>query len=201
MGVSVRPDFVHVIGFSGNTHSNLEDWYHQFSNHRFEESFWEFSKDIFAEIENSDSDYLEELESRFKDVELGTVVQGYFRGDDIVLGILLPYHFEESRLYGHQIGWSLLESGILPDQNVARKIPYTDYSIHLGKSDKKLLAAGGLELVNRLKGYQGQWARKYPNSTLWLYDYDFEFAFRFFAKLGFTIERKELDRYMIFEWN
>lgn len=116
-----------------------------------------------------------------------------------IVGFRPFYQSEDAFLHDHVLVWSLLESGILPEEGFEKKIPYMDYSYAIGSSHEEFL---GLPLSIRMemKHYEGVWARKYFHSPLSYFDEELSLTFALFQCMGIKLEKNQIERWVILSW-
>lgn len=194
--MGVRPDIFHCIGIEL---PGMEDWYHKFEVEFGAEGFWEFTKDIWQEIEKEQC-FLDKLEKQFKNVELVELMGGFFRHDSNLITLKPPFQFRESSLYNHSLIWAMIEGAMIQTDNRAMRIPYDNWEVYRDKDLWESAKSIGLMEARDFKNYMGSWFRKYPHSPLDYFDSDLDFANLFFKKLGIDFDKSKLDRFVIFEW-
>lgn len=198
----VKPMLAEIIAFDVNAVKNAKEWVHTFCERYDEVEFLKYARPFFESVEE-DKAFLDEFfEEEIEGKETFELTRSFPENGDLELFGLYPmFHLEESSLHGHDLLYAALESGLLPDETKALKIPYTDYSYLIG-ADRETVIQEVKHLQKRrdILSYKGKWCRDYSNHPLYWFDQDLEFAFQFFTQQGLPITRKDLNRYVLFEW-
>jgi hypothetical protein len=192
--MSVRPNLTQVIGCSVNKKENYQTWINDFNCNLWTEEFITYTMDIWKSLEKS-QEFLNSYLKKFVHTELGQVASGY----DDIFGISPVMHFDDSELYGHDLLYAMVEAGVI-DKKFSIKIPYKDFSQCMGKSVEENAESMGFIEARVFEDYRGDWARQYANHQMYYFDFDFNFAYALLNKFGFSVEKKDLDRYLIFSW-
>jgi hypothetical protein len=99
----------------------------------------------------------------------------------------------------------MFEAKILEQKARVVKLDYLDISSLIQKDEMEIAEATDYEIVEKheveeIQHYKGNWARKYGNHSVHFFDRDLEFAYLLFQKLGFDVERKDINRYLVLDF-
>jgi len=189
--MSVRPTLETIIGISPT--AEQKELFKTFSEENAFESVAELLKD--DPLLSQDVEFpipvhklLMTLEEVCNDPQKGNVI-----------GFRPFHHEEEAFLHDHLLVWSLLESGVLPEEGFEKKIPYMDYGHAIGASVEELLELP-LSIRMEMKHYEGKWARKYFHSPLNYFDEELRVSLALFKRMGIELEPKQIERWVILSW-
>ena len=191
--MGVRPNLCHIIGIQQKeAYKKVKEYY----NEHWADDLYELTKSLWEVIEE-DQDFIREITS-------GLMLQDILyipRSPSLeIIGILPVYHHQEARLYNHDLLWTMVEAKALGEEPKVVRIPYEDLSDCIGMDIKEIRNKHGLFVARDFQYYRGDWGRKYAHQRLETYDEDFGFAQVFLQSIGFTFEKEELNRYLVFEW-
>ena len=195
--MGMRPKVSHIIGFDCKEGEDKKKM-SQFSNHHFEDYFYDAAKDVIISSGEEDKEFVKSI---LGDTITGEVLYKSESSSINVIGIHPIYHLDESSLYNHEIVWGMVSSGMIGNKPEAIKVPYIDYANLIGKDPKEIVELEGLSVAREMQFYKGTWGRKYPHCSVDTYDADLEFAYQMLKKIGYNLKRENIDRYIIFEWS
>lgn len=176
--MSVRPTLKHIIGTTLN--EKEKKLVRAYSNEHEDDDLKDLLSHEFAEGKVHDLLVIPERESG-------------------IFGVKPCFHADEALLHDHQAIWSLIEVGIFDSTGFEKKIPYDDYSAFIGASIE-VIKTLPLSVRQEIRYYDGNWGRKYKHSPLYYFDEELDIALELFQKMGVKVERKQLDRYIVLEW-
>lgn len=199
--MGVRPNLYVLIGVDVNNVQKGEEWVQDFQRKHDEDDFLSIVKPALLSCE-LDPSIASDVMDTIKDRTFNQMFHVLKREGQCIAGVLPIIQSDESQLYDHDLVYALLEAGILKDEVTTISLPFKDYELYIGKTkeemkDSKLTLHEKRELLQ----YSGKWGRKYTYHSLDWLDEELELAYTFFVQSGLTIQRKDIQRYVVFEWN
>lgn len=168
--MSVKPEMKELIGFQIDEAVLLER-----SVLVDTENLLRVAKNVIFDLPISAeemSDIIDDLENFLECRIIGD-------GDMKILTVSLVSEGDKSVLYDHKVLYAMSQAGLFPRHKKIIEIPYEESNPTIS---------------------EGKWGRKYEHCNVKEYDSDFEFAFWYFKELGFSVEREQLQRYLVMEW-
>lgn len=168
--MSVKPEMKELIGFQIDEAVLLER-----SVLVDTENLLRVARDVVFDLPIT----AEEMSDIFDDLENFLECRIIDDGDMKILTVSLISKGDKSVLYNHNVLYAMSQAGLFPRHKKIIEIPYEESNPTIS---------------------EGKWGRKYEHCNVEEYDSDFEFAFWYFKELGFSVEREQIQRYLVMEW-
>lgn len=194
--MGIRPKMEHAFGCPLHKHPHIQTWLKVYYEELSDDSFVETTKTLWEKVAEQ-SPLMGKMRQHVEQLTVGEMVQVY---DQHVM-LLPPMHARHSRMYAHDLLYTMTEAGLFPEKRKIIPLSYQDCLAYVGSTEEEMIENEvDFDLMDQLKTYKGNWARKYANSSLRQFDYDFEFIYELLLTWGFQIQRKDIERYLICDW-
>lgn len=199
--MSMRPNLYEMIGVDVAKIEKGEEWLREFQKTQLEKDFLILAENALY-LADDDVEFIEEYIVSCEKLSVQDMFQLFSRNGQLIAGVLPIYDMKQHQLYGHDLLYSLLETSLLPNEPQIHVLPYTDFSAYIGKTKEELKETRlSLKEKQAIVHYEGQWGRKYEHHSLDWFDRELEFTYHFFRDNGLLVDKKDIQRYLVFEWN
>jgi len=188
-----RPRLFQMIGINRTQQKEMD-----------ERNYLEATKDLYLQIYGNEL-LANKVMEPLKNLQLCDVIITLEHDDTSVFGMLPATKIRQSKLYAHELIYTMFEAKMLEQKTQVIKLDYLDISSLVEKDEMEIAEATDYEIVEKheaeeIQHYKGNWARKYENHSVHFFDRDLEFAYLLFKKMGIDVERKDINRYLVLDF-